>query len=135
MLPSIRGSYLALRIGFSHPLAPLAAKCFLPNVFSAAICRLRPRPTWPLPGGKSPSGAICRQMLFRLRPRPTWPLPGGKSPSGAKWRLMVFRLRARPSWPFPGGKSPSGAICCFACVRALLGPFPLASHPLAPNGA
>ena len=35
--------------------------------------------------------------------------------------------------PFPVARHPLpslGVYCCFACVRALLGPFPVAMHPL-----
>ena len=64
------------------------------------LFRLRPRPTWPLPGGKSPSAAICRQMLFRTR-----------------CRLLLFRLRVRHDLTLPGGNASYTALCRLLLVR------------------
>ena len=73
----------------------------------AAGCSVRPRPTLSLPGGKAPSATLYRLLLFHLRPRPTFSLPG-----------------ARHSLP------RSAVHYCFACLRALLCPFPVAMQSL-----
>ena len=73
----------------------------------AARCSVRPRSTLSLPGSKAPSGTLYRLLLFHLRPRPTFSLPG-----------------ARHSLP------RSAVHYCFACLRALLCPFPVAMQSL-----
>ena len=105
MMPIIRGSYLVLRIGFAHPLAPLAAKCFLANspnmmpIIRGSYLALRIGFTHPLaPNAPFP---VATHPLA-----PIWPLCA---------RLHIYCIISS-TWPLPGGNSPSSAICRLICA-------------------
>ena len=69
------------------------------------LFRLRARPTWPLPGGNSPSATRCRLLLFRLRVRHDLTLPGSNVSYAALCRLLLVRLPSRNTLPLPGGNT------------------------------
>ena len=86
MLPSIRGSYLALRIASSHPhpsepmWMPHPDSCLKPesNPYFGDFAYAFPWVT-PLPGCKSPSSVGVMFIAFYLRSRPSWQPLGADS--------------------------------------------------------